>query len=174
MAESQEKVEKAEKNADEMKKLQVEILSDLNTVEGILKLKLKKKRAECTELIGKNNEIILLSKDLYGELQNSLELNISLKRIIKELKIELNDKNIIPYNKKNNDEILNRYLNLSNRRDSCNAPNNMKNIFLKAKNECYMIMRKDTFARWRFTEKFSHFYESLQPPTNVGINIVID
>ena len=77
-------------------------------------------------------------------------------------------------NKNNNDEILNQYLNLSNKKDSWNTPNNMKNLFLRAKNECYMIMRKDTFARWRFTEKFSHFYESLQPPTNAGINILID
>ena len=77
-------------------------------------------------------------------------------------------------NNNNNNDILKKYFHLSNKRDSCNTPNNMKNLFSKAKNECYMIMRKDTFARWRFTEKFSHFYESLQPPSNVGINILID
>ena len=86
-----------------------------------------------------------------------------------------NDNNINNYHDKNsNNDILKKYLNLSNKRDSCNTPNNMKNLFSKAKNECYMIMRKDTFARWRFTEKFSHFYESLQPPSNVGMNILID
>ena len=85
-----------------------------------------------------------------------------------------NDNNENNHNKNSDNEILKKYLNISNKRDSCNTQNNMKNLFSKAKNECYMIMRKDTFARWRFTEKFSHFYESLQPPSNVGINILID
>ena len=70
--------------------------------------------------------------------------------------------------------IFNQYSDFNIRNSSCNTPNDIKNLFSKAKNECYMIMRKDTFARWRFTEKFSHFYESLQPPTNVGINILTD
>ena len=41
-----------------------------------------------------------------------------------------------------------------------------KDLFVKAKSECYMIMRKDTFARWRFTDQFSTFSDSLQPLAN--------
>ena len=74
----------------------------------------------------------------------------------------------------NSTDVFNQNSVLNIRNSSCNTPNDIKNLFSKAKNECYMIMRKDTFARWRFTEKFSHFYESLQPPTNVGINILTD
>eukprot|EP00596_Hydrurales_sp_CCMP1899_P005742 CAMPEP_0119040350 /NCGR_PEP_ID=MMETSP1177-20130426/10241_1 /TAXON_ID=2985 /ORGANISM="Ochromonas sp, Strain CCMP1899" /LENGTH=423 /DNA_ID=CAMNT_0007005305 /DNA_START=1498 /DNA_END=2769 /DNA_ORIENTATION=+ len=42
-----------------------------------------------------------------------------------------------------------------------------KELWTKAKSECYMIMRKDTFARWRFTEQFSTFFENLQPLASV-------
>ena len=45
-----------------------------------------------------------------------------------------------------------------------------KDLFVKAKSECYMIMRKDTFARWRFTDQFSTFSDSLQPLANVKHN----
>jgi hypothetical protein len=91
------------------------------------------------------------------------------------------DDNINNYNNNNTNKsddnganIFNQNSDFNTRNSSCNAPNDIKNLFSKAKNECHMIMRKDTFARWRFTEKFSHFYESLQPPTNVGINILTD
>jgi hypothetical protein len=86
-----------------------------------------------------------------------------------------NNNNNINSNKRDNSaNIFNQYSDFNIRNRSCNTPNDIKNLFSKAKNECYMIMRKDTFARWRFTEKFSHFYESLQLPTNVGINILTD
>lgn len=45
-----------------------------------------------------------------------------------------------------------------------------KDLFVKAKSECYMIMRKDTFARWRFTDQFSTFSDSLQPLANAKHN----
>ena len=47
-----------------------------------------------------------------------------------------------------------------------------KELFLKAKSECYMIMRKDTFARWRFTDKFAEFFDGLQPLANAKISVV--
>ena len=43
-----------------------------------------------------------------------------------------------------------------------------KDLFTKAKTEAYMVMRKDTFARWRFTEEFSQFVSQLTPLTRQG------
>ena len=36
-------------------------------------------------------------------------------------------------------------------------------LFVKAKHEAYMVMRKDTFARWSCSDEFTQFVNSLEP-----------
>jgi Regulator of G protein signaling domain len=49
-----------------------------------------------------------------------------------------------------------------------------KEMFSKAKTECYMIMRKDTFARWRITDQFSNFFDNLRPLASARISVLTD
>jgi hypothetical protein len=49
-----------------------------------------------------------------------------------------------------------------------------KEMFSKAKTECYMIMRKDTFARWRITDQFSNFFDNLRPLASARISVQTD
>ena len=49
-----------------------------------------------------------------------------------------------------------------------------KDMFSKAKSECYMIMRKDTFARWSITDEFSNFFDNLQPLANARMSVLTD
>jgi hypothetical protein len=50
----------------------------------------------------------------------------------------------------------------------------VKEMFSKAKTECYMIKRKDTFARWRTTDQFSNFFDNLQPLASARISVLTD
>ena len=49
-----------------------------------------------------------------------------------------------------------------------------KEMFAKAKTECYMIMRKDTYARWRITDQFSDFFDNLKPLASARISVLTD
>lgn len=57
---------------------------------------------------------------------------------------------------------------------SCKEYSIPKDLFSKAKSECYMIMRKDTFARWRFTDKFTEFFDALQPLANAKMSVITE
>ena len=48
-------------------------------------------------------------------------------------------------------------------------------LFVKAKHEAYMVMRKDTFARWSCSDEFTQFVNSLEPlPARYVIVITVD
>jgi Cyclic nucleotide-binding domain/Regulator of G protein signaling domain len=48
--------------------------------------------------------------------------------------------------------------------DHCNPNFTVpKELFAKVKTEAYMVMRKDTYARWRFTAEFTEFINKLEP-----------
>ena len=100
LAESNKKLNSSETKCADIIRLQREMLDDFNSVEKILKSKLKKKRSHCIELIKKNSDLGLLSKEVYDELQTSIKSNILQKRTIKELQIELQDIPNHSYNRK--------------------------------------------------------------------------